>query len=140
MWILLAAVLLVRPSWVLAQTSPNPNIIVIMLEEIGKENVGFFYQKIFETPNIDELAALGVRFSKFYVNQSCVSTRASFLTGLYPPRTGFTSGAVVKPPIKDCLDPGFGTFVQDLRAAGYATAAAGKWHICYFYDIFDHPD
>ena len=137
-WILLAVVLLASPTSTSAQIGPQPNIILIMLDDLGKEGLGTYYRKTYSTPNIDKLAEEGIRFSRFYADPVCVPTRASLMTGLYPPRTGYVSNDKVQLE-GDCLNPNIGTFVQDLQNAGYSTAVAGKWHICPFEEIFDHP-
>ena len=119
----------------MAQTPPN--IVLIMLDDLGKEGLGIYYRRTYNTPNIDSLAQQGTRFSQFYVDPVCSVTRASLMTGLYAPRTGAISN---KHAETSCLDSTFGTFVQSLRDAGYATAVAGKWHLCPDADIFDHPN
>ena len=72
-----------RASAATAQTSPRPNIIVILVDDLGWSDIGSYGGEI-ATPNLDALAARGVRFTQFYSTPRCSPTRASLLTGLYP--------------------------------------------------------
>ena len=67
--------------------APRPNIIVIMADDFGISDLGCYGSEI-ETPNIDRLAAGGLRFTQFYNTARCCPTRASLLTGLYPHQAG----------------------------------------------------
>lgn len=96
--------------------SDRPNVVLIMADDMGFSDIGCYGGEI-ETPNLDRLAAGGLRFTQFYNNAKCTTTRASLLTGLYPRRTG---------PL---LKPEMVTIGEALRAAGYHTALSGKWHL-----------
>ncbi len=114
-------------------TPPRPNIIVILADDVGFSDVGCYGGEI-HTPNLDRLAAHGLRFTQFYNTARCCPTRASLLTGLYPHQ------AAVGHMMEDQgLDGYHGdlsrnavTIAEVLRAAGYATYAAGKWHVTPF--------
>ncbi|MCB1227541.1 MAG: sulfatase-like hydrolase/transferase, partial [Verrucomicrobiales bacterium] len=101
----------------------KPNIIVIVSDDMGYSDLGCYGGEI-ETPNLDALAARGVRFTNYYVNNMCWPTRASLMTGLYPktalPKKGSAEGG---------LHPKSLTLPQALRGEGYATFMSGKWHL-----------
>jgi len=101
-------------------TAPRPNIITIVADDVGWGDVGFHGSSV-KTPNLDKLAAGGVRLDRFYVNPICSLTRASFLTGQFVSRTGVNNGSGLP------LD--YRIFPQDFRAAGYQTWMCGKWHL-----------
>ena len=116
----------------------RPNILFIMLDDLGKEWVGCYGSQEGLTPNADRLAAQGVRFDNVYSLPVCALTRATFLTGQYPARHGWKINW--NPPFYGIgyFDPSFHpSIAHTLRGAGYATAAAGKWHLN---DFRVHPD
>ena len=96
---------------------PKPNIIVIMVDDMGWSDIGCYGSEI-ETPNIDRLASEGMLFTQFYNNAKCSTTRASLLTGLYP-RYGDPRGLISKQML---------TLGEAMRHAGYSTGLSGKWH------------
>ena len=115
------------------QVSRRPrNIVVIVTDDHGVGDVGCYgYSKDARTPNIDALAASGVRFAQFYSNAPvCSASRAAILTGKYPARTG-VAGALRSEPTWDVpgLRAGEQTLASLLRNRGYRTAAIGKWHL-----------
>ena len=81
------AVAFLRAPAVAAQTDARPNIVVILVDDMGWSDIGPFGSEI-ATPNLDALAARGVRFAQFYATPRCSPTRASLLTGLYPHQAG----------------------------------------------------
>lgn len=106
----------------------QPNIIVIMGDDIGWFNIGAYHQGIMsgKTPNIDKLAAEGMRFTDYYAEGSCTAGRANFITGELPIRTGLTTvgqaGADVGMPDKAP------TIATALKSMGYMTGQFGKNH------------
>ncbi len=116
----------------------RPNFLFIMADDLGKEWLSGYGSECHRTPNLDRLAAEGMRFENFYVTPLCTPTRHVLLTGRYPFRTGWTVHHDA---------PRWGgqyfdwrreiTFARVLRAAGYATAIAGKWQIN---DLRAQPD
>jgi arylsulfatase A-like enzyme len=120
------------------QAAERPNIVVILADDLGYMDIGANNPKTFyETPNIDGLAAGGMRFTAGYAAcPVCSPTRASIMTGKYPPRTGVTdyiggnrAGRLRPAPNQGHLALEEVTIAERLRAAGYATFFAGKWHL-----------
>ncbi len=108
--------------------SPRPNFIVIFADDLGYGDLGCYGNAVLRTPNLDRLAAEGMRFTDFYAGAPfCSPSRASILTGRYPVRAGVPS--VLFPQEKTGLAPGEITFAELLKARGYATACVGKWHL-----------
>lgn len=106
----------------------KPNVIVIMGDDIGYGDVSCYGAKRVKTPNIDKLAAEGIRFTGGYCSAStCTPTRYSFLTGQYAFRR---PGTGIAPPNSPAVIPaGTVTVASLLRDAGYKTAVIGKWHL-----------
>ncbi len=115
-----------------AAAAKRPNIVVILVDDMGFSDVGCFGSEI-PTPNIDALAAGGVRFTQFYNNARCSPSRASLITGAYPHQAGLghLEPAVVPESmgIKGKLLDRVVTFGEVISPAGYHTAVAGKWHM-----------
>lgn len=105
-----------------------PNIVLIMADDQGYGDVGSYGASGFVTPNIDRLAAEGMRFTNHYAAQAvCSASRAGLLTGCYPNRIGI-SGALF-PNSVNGLNPNEVTIAEMLREEGYSTAIFGKWHL-----------
>lgn len=108
----------------------RPNIIYIMSDDMGFSDIGCYGSEI-ETPNLDSLAAGGVRFTQFYNTARCCPTRACLLTGLYPHQAGIghmTSDRGYDGYRGD-LNRNCVTIAEALRPAGYRTYIVGKWHV-----------
>lgn len=105
------------------QPSRRPNVLVIVLDDLGCHDLGFLGATDLKTPNIDALANHGVRFRNWYSNAPvCAPSRAAILSGRYPAKAGVaTNGAR--------MTPGLPTLGSLFQAAGYRTAAIGKWHL-----------
>jgi len=102
----------------------KPNVIVILTDDQGWGDLSCNGNVNLATPNVDALARKGASFAHFYVSPVCSPTRAEFLTGRYHPRTGVYSTSAGG----ERIDLDESTIAQSFRAAGYATAAFGKWH------------
>jgi arylsulfatase A-like enzyme len=102
----------------------RPNVVVILSDDQGWGDVAVHGNKDLETPNLDLLWREGARFEHFYVSPVCSPTRAEFLTGRYHPRGGVYSTSAGG----ERLDLDEHTIAETFQAAGYATAAFGKWH------------
>lgn len=118
--------LLLFPIGGLCQTnlSDAPNIILIVADDQGWGDLSVHGNQNLHTPNIDALAANGARFQYFYVSPVCSPTRAELLTGRYHPRSGVSSTSAGG----ERMDLDEITLADVFKAAGYATAAFGKWH------------
>lgn len=105
-----------------------PNIIVMFTDDQGYGDVGCYGAKSYQTPNLDRLAAEGVRFTDFYVSSPvCSASRAALLTGCYHERVGISGALGPGSPIG--LNPEEVTLAEICRQKGYATKAIGKWHL-----------
>ena len=118
-------------AWCKARSgAEKPNIIFIMVDDLGKEWVSCYGAEDIETPHIDALAAGGMRFENAYSMPQCTPSRVTLLTGQYPWRTGWVNHWDVPRWGVGYFDWHHHTTVaQLLKRAGYATAAAGKWQI-----------
>lgn len=106
----------------------RPNVIVIMADDLGYGDVSCYGATALQTPNIDQLAAEGQRFTSGYCSAStCTPTRYSFLTGTYAFR-GKRTG-IAPPNAPAIIKPGTETVASLLQRAGYTTAVIGKWHL-----------
>ncbi len=127
-----------------------PNIVFILADDLGWRDLGCFGSTFHQTPNLDQLAARGVRFTQAYAaNPLCSPTRSSILTGLWPARTGITAPVCHLPKVvlEKGLVPGnpnqpvlvaesvtrlstdYVTLPKILKSAGYRTGHFGKWHL-----------
>lgn len=105
-----------------------PNIVIIFIDDLGYSDIGPFGAKGYETPNLDQMAKSGRRFTDFVASSAvCSSSRASLLTGCYNRRLGI-SGAF-GPKAKAGLHPNEVTIAELCKQKDYATACYGKWHL-----------
>jgi arylsulfatase A-like enzyme len=110
------------------EKSTVPNIVIIFMDDMGYGDPVCYGGGPYQTPNIDALAAAGLRFTNFYAGQAvCTASRASLLTGCYPTRIGI-SGAFDH-TTKIALNPDEQTIAELLKDKGYKTSAIGKWHL-----------
>lgn len=124
-----------------AAQNKRPNILIILIDDMGWRDVGFMGSKYYETPVMDSLAAQGMVFTNAYASAAnCAPSRACLMTGKWMPRHGiYTVGNSDRGKSKDrklipianteTLDPGFKTLAQSLKESGYTTCLAGKWHL-----------
>jgi arylsulfatase len=99
-----------------ADSAPRPNIVLIMCDDMGFSDIGCYGGEV-QTPALDRLAHEGMRFTQFYNNAKCTTTRASVITGLYPRRKG------------GLLQRNMVTLGEAMGLAGYRTILSGKWHL-----------
>ena len=116
----------------------KPNILFILMDDLGYTSLSCFGNKHVTTPHLDRLASEGVRFTDAYVAPQCTPTRATFLTGQYTARNrmwhvipwyGYPYARVAEPPYVDSLSREAFTIGKGMQAAGYKTACIGKWHL-----------
>ncbi|MEM1110673.1 MAG: sulfatase-like hydrolase/transferase [Pseudomonadota bacterium] len=101
---------------------PPPNILLIMADDLGNNDIGSFGDGSMRTPNIDQLASEGVRFRAHYADATCRPARVALLTGM-------DARSVVSPPDFRGISPEFTTLPEALKRRGYQTQHIGKWHI-----------
>jgi arylsulfatase A-like enzyme len=136
----------------IAVSAKQPNVVFIVVDDLGWKDTGCYGSTFYETPNVDRLAASGMLFTDAYAaNPLCCPTRSSILTGQYPVRTGFTSASGHVPgehkhlestsasPDQRAAGPSsinylpleYYTMGEAFKDAGYQTAFLGKWHMGY---------
>ena len=103
-----------------SQASGKPNIVLIMADDMGYEALSANGSESYKSPNLDKLAAQGIRFTNCFANPICTPSRVKIMTGLYNVRNYVKFGL---------LDRGQTTFAHQLKAAGYTTCSAGKWQL-----------
>jgi arylsulfatase len=112
--------------------APRPNIVVILIDDMGFSDIGCYGSEI-PTPNIDALAAGGLRFTQFYNTPRCSPSRAALLTGTYPHQAGLGHLENFVVPgsrgLHGKLEDRVVTLAEVLRPAGYHTSVVGKWHL-----------
>jgi len=124
--LLLAALHVAAPRTVAADD--RPNVVIVFTDDQGYGDVGVFGAKGYETPNLDRMAAEGMKFTSFYSAQAvCSASRAALLTGCYPNRIGILGA--LGPRSKHGINAKETTIAELLKTRGYATAIYGKWHL-----------
>jgi len=147
-FLLIAFFLALRPAINAAERKPN--ILFILADDLGAHDARCFGSKYYETPNIDALAARGVKMTQAYAaSPLCSPTRSSILAGVYPARTGITAPVCHLPQVQlqkklinaapnvkvrsaesvSRLKSEYFTLAESLHEAGYSTAHFGKWHL-----------
>lgn len=130
---LLLQLVLTLPTLVISQSisgEDRPNIVIIMVDDMGFSDIGCYGSEI-PTPNIDRLAANGLRFKQFYNTGRCCPTRATLLTGLYAHQVGVghMTGNYGVPGYQGSLNQNCVTIGDVARSAGYLSCLSGKWHV-----------
>ena len=136
--------LLISSLSAVAQTK-QPNIIIILTDDMGFSDIGTFGGNFVPTPNIDRLAKNGLKLSQYYSGAPiCSPSRASMLTGMYPGKWNFTTYLDNRKHNKnaeqaDFLDPKAPSMARIFQSAGYATGHFGKWHMGGGRDVKNAP-
>ncbi len=110
----------------------RPNIVILFADDLGYGDLGCYGHPTIRTPNLDRMAAEGMRFTDFYsVAEVCTPSRAALLTGRYPVRSGMAHDQfrVLRPRSTGHLPADELTLPEALKARGYATGMIGKWHL-----------
>lgn len=127
------AVLLVACGGAPEQTAvAKPNFVLIFIDDMGYGDIGPFGSTLNRTPNLDRLAAGGMKLTSFYAHPVCTPSRASLMTGSYPIRNGLQTGywhAVLMPGDPQGIHEDEITVAEALKEQGYATGIIGKWHL-----------
>ena len=127
MKILLANFLFLFPALGLWAKRP-PNVVIMFMDDMGYADIGPFGAKGYPTPNLDQMADEGRKFTDFYVTQAvCSASRAGLLTGCYNVRVGILGALGPKSTIG--INPKEVTIAEICKQKGYATACYGKWHL-----------
>ncbi len=128
-----------------ASAREHPNIIVVLIDDMGWSDLSSFHGHRIRTENIDALAAEGIRFTNFYVNAPiCSPSRVALTTGQYPQKWRITSYLAWRTQndergMAQWLDPKAPTLARQLQQAGYATGHFGKWHMGGQRDVGEAP-
>ena len=105
-----------------------PNVVFVLADDLGWGDLGCYGQQLFETPNIDALAARGLRFTQCYSGTTVSApSRSCLITGTHSGHTAVRGNRELEPEGQYPLPEGSQTLFRDLKAAGYTTAAFGKW-------------
>lgn len=125
---LLVATLLAGFTHVQTHNGDKPNVVIVFIDDEGYGDVGCYGATGFETPNLDQMASKGMRFTNFYSAQPvCSASRAGLLTGCYPNRIGFSGALFPRDTIG--MNPEELTIAEMFKEQGYKTACFGKWHV-----------
>ena len=120
------------------ETQQPPNVIVIFADDMGYGDLGVYGHPTIRTPNLDQMAAEGMKFTQFYAAASvCTPSRAGLMTGRLPIRSGMASDSrrVLFPDSRLGIPAEEITIAEALKKNGYATAAIGKWHLGHMPDF-----
>src|SRR5215475_4966152 len=112
--------------------SPPPNVIFILADDLGYGDLGCFGQKLIKTPNIDRLAAEGVRFTQAYAGATvCAPSRCSLMTGKHNGHAAIRGNKEIQPEGQEPMPGDTFTVAHLMKRAGYVTGLIGKWGLGY---------
>jgi arylsulfatase A-like enzyme len=124
--LILGLFLFLTPGCTAGKKGSPPNFIIILTDDQGYHDLGCYGSTRVKTPNLDRMAAEGMRFTDFYAQNVCGPSRAALMSGCYPIRVGEPGNVKHQHTI---LHPEEITLAEKLKEAGYATACIGKWHL-----------
>lgn len=116
----------------------KPNIVILLMDDVGYGDLSSYGHPIIKTPNMDRLGEEGIRFTSFVTGMWCTPSRTQLMTGRYMPRIDFGGGTGSDG--EGGLPDSEVTIAQSLKEAGYTTGMAGKWHLGYMQDKFLPPN
>src|SRR5690242_16100856 len=137
--------LLVTVSTAAAAAPSRPNVLFVLIDDMGYADLTCYGDRRVHTDHIDQLAREGIRFTQFYVDSPiCSPSRTALTTGQFPARWKITSYLASRAENRDrgmpnWLDPSAPTLARQLQAAGYATGHFGKWHMGGQRDVGEAP-
>lgn len=143
--LLVSLTLLAEAQRVRKDRQAQPNVIIILTDDMGFSDIGTFGGKFVPTPQIDRLASKGLKLTQYYsAAPICSPSRVGMLTGMYPGKWNFSTYLDNRKHNRnaeqaDYLDPAAPTMVKIFKQAGYATAHFGKWHMGGGRDVKDAP-
>ncbi|HXG10678.1 MAG TPA: sulfatase-like hydrolase/transferase [Gemmataceae bacterium] len=143
-FVLAAFILTAAPAWS-AEPPPRPHIVLVLADDLGPGDIGCYGGRVAPTPNLDRMAREGTRFTQYYsASPICSPSRCGIITGHFPARWRITSYLQTRAGNRGCeqadyLDPKAPSLPRVLKAAGYATAHFGKWHLGGGRDVTDAP-
>jgi arylsulfatase A-like enzyme len=134
--VILSALSVPAPPEVIAASADRPNVLFILVDDLGSSDLSFNGSKVYETPNVDRLSKQGMVFTDFHsAGPVCSPTRASIMTGKYPARMGITTYLISPdrdaPHVTSHLPLAEFTIAEAFQKHGYATGYIGKWHLGY---------
>lgn len=109
-------------TWTLAGEAQRPNILLILADDLGSNDIGSWGDGVAPTPTLDRLSQQSIRFRRHYADSTCSVSRAALLTGRAPVNVGFEPDGLG-------LSPDLATLPRSLKALGYTTHHIGKWHV-----------
>ena len=117
----------------------QPNIVLILADDLGIETLGCYGGESWETPRLDAMAAAGIRFEHAFSTPLCAPSRAQLMSGRYPFHTKIDRDRIYEARGAIDFDPALGTLAICLRDAGYDTGVFGKWHLASLNRSPHHP-
>eukprot|EP01084_Bolivina_argentea_P274855 468610_1 len=118
-------------TWLITQNNASPNILFILVDDLGWNDLSYHKGCDYSSPNIDKLASNALELNNYYIQHICSPTRSALLSGTYPIHTGLQHGVI------GCAAPyglplHYTIIPQDLKSVNYGTHIIGKWHIGFF--------